>query len=241
MVVVWRVAPRPHASPRGGWWQGVACVCARVGACGSGARRRSRLAGLARRPHSFSPCPTLSHPQGYITSPGGPTPAVLAIYSDARVLQLVAFSANAAASLITLLGRRPDKAHYYRAHHLPTVDRDAMVAVREAWFVEHGGAPVGNKREWGGGGGKFCGPGFRGDSWQTSFFGTVREHYRSFPPHSKNFPSPPSPSLTRARSLDPTLVCGRYLGAWAPRSGRAAGGGDTGGSPRARLCRRLGR
>ena len=140
-------------------------MCACQGWSGE-TRRHGRPALACRdrgRPHSFLLVrPSSLTPQGYITSPGGPTPAVLAIYSDARVLQLVAFSANAAASLITLLGRRPDKAHYFRAHHLPSVDRDAMVALREAWFLEHGGAPVGNKRECFVGGVEAPGQGFGG-------------------------------------------------------------------------------
>lgn len=117
------------------------------GRCGtSGRAGHRRPIGFFRR--STRPSrPSPFQPQGFITAPGGATPAVLAIYSDARVLQLVAFSANATASLITLAGRRPDKAFYFRARHLPAVDRDAMVAIRDAWFEEQGGAPVGNKRE----------------------------------------------------------------------------------------------
>ena len=59
------------------------------------------------------------------------------------MLQLVAFSADARRSLVTILGRRPGKAAYYRAAHLPTVDQDAMKAIRDAWFEEQGGAPAG--------------------------------------------------------------------------------------------------
>ena len=37
-----------------------------------------------------------------------------------------------------------------RAHYLPAVDQEAMVAVRDAWFQEVGGPPAGNKRARGG-------------------------------------------------------------------------------------------
>ena len=39
---------------------------------------------------------------------------MFAIYSDARALQVVAFSTDLRRSLVTVLGRRPDKAYYYK-------------------------------------------------------------------------------------------------------------------------------
>ena len=39
---------------------------------------------------------------------------MFAIYSDARALQVVAFSTDLRRSLLTVLGRRPDKAYYYK-------------------------------------------------------------------------------------------------------------------------------
>jgi hypothetical protein len=85
--------------------------------------------------------------QGYIAPPipEGASAAVLAIYSENRTLQLVAFSADPRRSLTTLVGRRPDKAYHYRAAFFPSVDQEGMVALREAWFKENAGAPVGNK------------------------------------------------------------------------------------------------
>jgi hypothetical protein len=61
-----------------------------------------------------------SHPphnsQGFVrpTIPPDAAASVFAIYSDARVLQLVAFSTDLRRSLLTVLGRRPDKAFYYK-------------------------------------------------------------------------------------------------------------------------------
>ena len=85
--------------------------------------------------------------QGYIAPPipEGSSAAVLAIYSENRTLQLVAFSADPRKSLTTLVGRRPDKAYHYRAAFFPAVEQEAMVALREAWFKENAGAPTGNK------------------------------------------------------------------------------------------------
>lgn len=86
--------------------------------------------------------------QGYIAPPVPPSSdgaAVLAIYSENRTLQLVAFSANPRKSLTTLVGRRPDRAFFYRAAFFPRVDQEAMIALREEWFKENAGAPAGNK------------------------------------------------------------------------------------------------
>ena len=85
--------------------------------------------------------------QGYIAPPvpEGASAAVLAIYSENRTLQLVAFSADPRKSLTTLVGRRPDRAYHYRAAFFPAVDQERMVALREAWFKENAGAPTGNK------------------------------------------------------------------------------------------------
>lgn len=85
--------------------------------------------------------------QGYIAPPipEGSSAAVLAIYSENRTLQLVAFSADPRKSLTTLVGRRPDRAFFYRAAFFPAVEQEVMVALREAWFKENAGAPVGNK------------------------------------------------------------------------------------------------
>jgi len=58
----------------------------------------------------------LSLSQGFVRPaiPDGGAAAVFAIYSDARVLQVVAFSTDLRRSLLTVLGRRPDKAYYYK-------------------------------------------------------------------------------------------------------------------------------
>jgi len=79
-------------------------------------------------------------------SSAGPHSAyVFAIYDSHQKLQYIGFSQNLRNSLRTLLGRRPDKAHYYKAVGLPTLDQAAMLALREAWSEQVGGAPPGNK------------------------------------------------------------------------------------------------
>jgi hypothetical protein len=86
--------------------------------------------------------------QGYIAPPipaDSDGACVLAIYSENRTLQLVAFSADPRKSLVTLVGRRPDRAFFYRAAFFPKVDQEAMIGLREAWFKENAGAPSGNK------------------------------------------------------------------------------------------------
>ena len=66
--------------------------------------------------HNPFPPPFHGLLQGYITPtpPPGASAAVLAIFSSSRSLQFVAFSADVRRSLVTLLGRRPDKAYYYK-------------------------------------------------------------------------------------------------------------------------------
>eukprot|EP00878_Enallax_costatus_P012346 GHUV01012895.1.p1 GENE.GHUV01012895.1~~GHUV01012895.1.p1 ORF type:complete len:266 (+),score=123.45 GHUV01012895.1:1179-1976(+) len=49
------------------------------------------------------------------------------------------------ASLRTVLGRRPDKAYYFKAAQLPTLDQEEMLAIRQSWFDECGAPPPGNK------------------------------------------------------------------------------------------------
>ena len=65
------------------------------------------------RPLPLSPLPSK---KGFVrpSIPDGAAAAVFAIYSDARALQVVAFSTDLRRSLLTVLGRRPDKAYYYK-------------------------------------------------------------------------------------------------------------------------------
>jgi hypothetical protein len=60
--------------------------------------------------------PPPSPQQGFVRPviPDDAAAAVFAIYSDARVLQLIAFSTDLRRSLLTVLCRRPDKAFYYK-------------------------------------------------------------------------------------------------------------------------------
>lgn len=77
--------------------------------------------------------------------PQGSEAAVFAVYNDRKQLQYVGFSKDLYNSLRTLLGRRPDKAFFYKATHLQTLDQKQMIDIRSAWFEECGGPPPGNK------------------------------------------------------------------------------------------------
>lgn len=85
--------------------------------------------------------------QGYINPeiPPSSEAVIFAIYDQAKILQYVGFSKNLRASLLTVFSRRPDKAHYFRALHLPVMDQQKMMEVRTAWFAENSGPPPGNK------------------------------------------------------------------------------------------------
>jgi hypothetical protein len=113
----------------------------------------SPAAGAASAPAqtslaSLDLCPVITQ-QGLVQPdvPEGTAATVFAIYDNDKRLQYVGFSKDLRSSLRTVLGRRPDRAHQYRALHFPKLDQEAMVAVRTAWFEENSGPPPGNKRE----------------------------------------------------------------------------------------------
>lgn len=99
-------------------------------------------------------CPIIDT-QGYISPviPDGTQATVFAIFDDREKLQYVGFSKDLRNTLRTVLGRRPDKAYFYKANHLQSVDQAGMIRIRDDWFVECGGPPPGNKvamerRDW---------------------------------------------------------------------------------------------
>lgn len=77
--------------------------------------------------------------------PEGTEATVFALYDEARMLQYVGFSKGLRDTLRTLFSRRPDKAHYFKALHLPSLDQQYMLDVRSAWFDGNYGPPPGNK------------------------------------------------------------------------------------------------
>ncbi|KAJ9530933.1 hypothetical protein QJQ45_028774 [Haematococcus lacustris] len=84
--------------------------------------------------------------QGLVVPPANTGKAwVFAIYDGGQKLQYIGFSQNMRNTLRTLLGRRTEKAHYFRFQPLTSLDQAAMVRIRDTWFEEVGGAPVGNK------------------------------------------------------------------------------------------------
>ncbi|KAL6747058.1 hypothetical protein V8C86DRAFT_3034101 [Haematococcus lacustris] len=84
--------------------------------------------------------------QGLVVPPANTGKAwVFAIYDGGQKLQYIGFSQNMRNTLRTLLGRRTEKAHYFRFQPLTSLDQAAMVRIRDTWFEEVGGAPPGNK------------------------------------------------------------------------------------------------
>lgn len=72
--------------------------------------------------------------------PSGSEAAVFAVYNDRKQLQYVGFSKDLYNSLRTLLGRRPDKAFFYKygdccAIHLLFMCTPQMRWLRQTWQV----------------------------------------------------------------------------------------------------------
>lgn len=108
---------------------------------------RSASAVAAAASLSDLPLTSILNPQGLIQPeiPEDALASVLAIYDDKQKLQYVGFSKDLRNTLRTLFSRRPDKAFYYRTQHLQALDQAEMMAVRDSWFEEVGGPPIGNK------------------------------------------------------------------------------------------------
>lgn len=70
--------------------------------------------------------------------------SVFGIFDQAKQLQFVGFSKDLKNSLRTMLGRQYDLAYYYKHVDFAEIDQQAMIAVREAWFEENCGPPIGN-------------------------------------------------------------------------------------------------
>ena len=69
---------------------------------------------------------------------------VFAVYDEDKALQFVGFSRDLRNSLRTVLGRQPEKVHFYRAEALAELDQERMLETRQAWFDVNGGLPPGN-------------------------------------------------------------------------------------------------
>ncbi|KAK9840654.1 hypothetical protein WJX81_007501 [Elliptochloris bilobata] len=103
-------------------------------------------AGTARKLAELDLVPFINL-QGMIQPevPEGTQASVFAVFDDKKKLQFVGFSKDVRNSLRTVFSRRPDRAFFFKALHLQTLDQDEMIAVRTAWFEEVGGPPPGNK------------------------------------------------------------------------------------------------
>ncbi|QDZ19590.1 hypothetical protein HOP50_03g21080 [Chloropicon primus] len=70
--------------------------------------------------------------------------SVFAVFDQAKQLQFVGFSKHLRNSLRTILGRQSDLAYYYKHVDLPEVNQEKMMGIRDAWFKENSGMPLGN-------------------------------------------------------------------------------------------------
>eukprot|EP00243_Klebsormidium_subtile_P004783 TRINITY_DN18939_c0_g1_i1.p1 TRINITY_DN18939_c0_g1~~TRINITY_DN18939_c0_g1_i1.p1 ORF type:complete len:432 (+),score=103.11 TRINITY_DN18939_c0_g1_i1:146-1441(+) len=83
---------------------------------------------------------------GYINPPveKNTEASVFAVLDEAKKVQYIGFSKDVRNSLRTLLGRRPDKCHYYKLHNLSVLDQQRMIEIRNSWSSELGLPPPGN-------------------------------------------------------------------------------------------------
>jgi hypothetical protein len=77
-------------------------------------------------------------------SPNGTAASVFAVYDATKTIQYIGFSKDLRNSLRSLLGRRPELCHYFRAIHYAVLDQQDMVQQRTAWTTELGCSPPGN-------------------------------------------------------------------------------------------------
>eukprot|EP01025_Chloroclados_australasicus_P037403 TRINITY_DN3818_c0_g1_i1.p1 TRINITY_DN3818_c0_g1~~TRINITY_DN3818_c0_g1_i1.p1 ORF type:complete len:378 (-),score=40.64 TRINITY_DN3818_c0_g1_i1:469-1602(-) len=71
--------------------------------------------------------------------------AVFAVFDKEKRLQFVGFSKDLAESLRKVFTRRPDKAFFYKFTQFKEINQEEMIKVRDGWFEEAGGPPVGNR------------------------------------------------------------------------------------------------
>ncbi|WIA16386.1 hypothetical protein OEZ86_007875 [Tetradesmus obliquus] len=117
----------------------IVCAAAAVESSPAGAAAMPKLSDL--------PLQAIINPQGFVSPEivPGSAAAVFSVYDEGQKLQYIGFSKELRGSLRTLLGRRPDKAFYFKAVQLPVLDQEHMLALRQAWFDECGAPPPGNK------------------------------------------------------------------------------------------------
>lgn len=71
---------------------------------------------------------------GYINPPveKNTEASVFAVLDEAKKVQYIGFSKDVRNSLRTLLGRRPDKSHYYKLYNLSVLDQQQMIKIRNS-------------------------------------------------------------------------------------------------------------
>ncbi|EFJ29207.1 hypothetical protein SELMODRAFT_410819 [Selaginella moellendorffii] len=90
-------------------------------------------------------CPYVNK-DGRIQPPVDPDTAatIFAVIDNNNRVQYIGFSKDIRNSLRTLIGRRPELCHFYKVFHLPVLDQQKMLAVRQQWVNELGSIPRGN-------------------------------------------------------------------------------------------------
>eukprot|EP01024_Parvocaulis_polyphysoides_P067220 TRINITY_DN7986_c0_g3_i2.p1 TRINITY_DN7986_c0_g3~~TRINITY_DN7986_c0_g3_i2.p1 ORF type:complete len:405 (-),score=70.97 TRINITY_DN7986_c0_g3_i2:1112-2263(-) len=71
--------------------------------------------------------------------------AIFAIFDKDKKLQFVGFSKDVGESLRKVFTRRPDKAYFYKLFEFKELNQEEMGKVRDGWFEEVGGPPIGNR------------------------------------------------------------------------------------------------
>lgn len=71
---------------------------------------------------------------GYITPQveAGTEASVFAVLDETKKVQYIGFSKDVRNSLRTLMGRRPDKCHYYKLYNLRVLDQQRMLDIRNS-------------------------------------------------------------------------------------------------------------
>lgn len=78
-------------------------------------------------------------------TPEGMVGSVYAVYDEKKKLQYIGTTTDLRNALRAMIGRRPDKAHYYRVASVPTGNAEDLLAFRDIWFSECGAQPIGNR------------------------------------------------------------------------------------------------
>ena len=107
---------------------------------------RRGLRTVARQDIASCPLTPVVNSRGWVfpVAPLGTVASVFAIVDAQGLVQFIGFSKDLRNTLRTLLGRRPDLVHSYRAFHHAVIDQQDLLQQRTAWISELGYTPAGN-------------------------------------------------------------------------------------------------